>query len=127
MVKLGFKTQQSGPEAPAPFNVSVKDPPIVRASSFISTLNSTEVQGRTPDWNRDSQGILRRAGEPAAAAAGSLGKRKDGGAASAAQHRPLHFCLGREPDSSYPSPLPPIIARGPWGLSSGHRKIHPSL
>lgn len=79
MVKLGFKTQQSGPEAPASFNVSVKDPPIVRASSFISTLNSTEVQGRTPDWNRDSQGILRRAGEPAAAAAGSLGKRKDGG------------------------------------------------
>lgn len=79
MVKLGFKTQQSGPEAPASFNVSVKDPPIVRASSFISTLNSTEVQGRTPDWNRDSQGILRRAGEPAAAAAGSLGKRKDRG------------------------------------------------
>lgn len=68
MVKLGFKTQQSGSEAHAPFNMSVKDASIVQASSFISILNSTEVQGRTPDWNRDSQGILSRAGEPAAAA-----------------------------------------------------------
>lgn len=104
MVKLGFKTQQSGPEAPASFNVSVKDPPIVRASSFISTLNSTEVQGRTPDWNRDSQGILRRAGEPAAAAAGSLRKRKDGGAASAAQHRPCTSAWGES--QTPPTPLP---------------------